>query len=342
MRTLPLRDKSYEAILVAFEAYLKSEGYARGSLSMLPSCVREFLYQMEEHSVWRLDLIAPQDVQQHYEYLRKRPNARRGGGLSSQMLSHHLFALRTFFSWLVRLEAIPFDPMTGLDFPRPSSAKRMALSEAEVRSLYMASENKLDRAILSIYYGCGLRRQEGVDLDLADVDLLNGRLIVREGKYAKRREIPFPPRIGEDLSLYARTERPLRVRLEEPESKRAFLLNSGGRRMRGGPINERIKGLAKRAGIEEEVTLHRLRHSIATHMKERGMGMETIQQFLGHGSLDVTQSYITGYRLHWKKELPYPQQRQHELRGVPERALPEDNGGALYKSTWRVRQTDRG
>lgn len=341
MRCLPLRDESYRAILTAFEGFLRNEGYAKGSLYQLPSAVREFLHQMEEHGIMRLDLIGPEEIQAHYEYLRKRPNARRAGGLSSQMLSHHVFALRTFLAWLVRLEAIPFDPMTGLDFPRPSSLKRGALTEEEVGAMYAASENKLDRALLCIYYGCGLRRQEGVDLDVQDIDLHNARLIVREGKYAKRREIPFPARVQMDLTDYVRSERPLRVRLEVADGKRAFLLNSLGRRLTGAIANRRVQELAVIAGITEEVTLHRLRHSIATHMKERGMGMETIQQFLGHGSLDVTQAYITGYRLHWKKELPYHQQKRHELRGIPDDPLPESNGGALHKSTWRVRQTDR-
>jgi hypothetical protein len=75
-------------------------------------------------------------------------------------------------------------------------------------------------------------------------------------------------------------------------------------------------------------------------MKERGMAMEAIQQFLGHGSLDVTQAYITGYRLQWKKNTP-PYPHRHDLRGLPGPTFPADDHGPLYKSTWRIRQTDR-
>jgi integrase/recombinase XerD len=226
---------------------------------MLPSMLRDFLYRMEATGVWRLDLIGPQEIQDHYMYLYDRPNARRGGGLSSRMLGHHLFALRTFFVWLVRLEAIPFDPMTGLDFPRPTSPGRTALSEEEVQAIYAHCSTPLDRALLALYYGCGLRRQEALDLDLQDVDLLNARLTVRAGKYAKRREIPYPPRVAEDLCVYVRYERPLRVRLQETDGRRAFLLNSQGRRLSGSLANKRVQALAHAATITSAVSLHHLR-----------------------------------------------------------------------------------
>jgi integrase/recombinase XerD len=340
MRHLLLRDASYRAVLTAFEEYVHSQGYSPGSCAQLPSCVQEFLFRMEETGIWRLDLIGPQEVQAHYQYLSTRPNDRRKGGLSGQMLTHHFYSLRTFFTWLVRLEAIPFDPMTGLDLPRPYHPPRLALTEPQVGALYEQATTKLDRALLAIYYGCGLRRQEGIDLNVQDIDLLNGRLVVREGKYAKRRELPFPAQVSEDLVNYLRGERTLRVRYERVDAERAFLLNACGRRLGGGQANARIQLLARQAGLADVVTLHRLRHSIATHMKERGMAMEAIQQFLGHGSLDVTQAYITGYRLHWKKDNhKYP--HRHDLRGLPARTVQADDHGALYQSTWRIRQTDR-
>lgn len=135
MRHLPIHDPTYREVLVAFEDHLRAEGYAPGSRSMLPSCAREFLAFLESIGGFRLDRIEANEVQRYYEHIRSRPNARRSGGLSSVMIGHHLFALRTFFAWLVRLEAIPFDPMTGLDFPRVFANPRIALAQADIKAL---------------------------------------------------------------------------------------------------------------------------------------------------------------------------------------------------------------
>ena len=132
---------------------------------------------------------------------------------------------------------------------------RIALTEQEVQALYAQCVTALDRALLGLYYGCGLRRQEGLDLDLQDVDMLNERLTVRQGKFAKRREIPFPSRIALDLGTYLRNERPLRVHLHEPDGRRAFLLNTQGRRLSGTLANKRVQEMAREAGITEVVSL---------------------------------------------------------------------------------------
>lgn len=305
MKHLSLETLAYREVLGAFEAFLVQRGYQPSTIAQLPAHVREFLFRLEtKEGIRSLKLIEPAHVQSHYQYLTTRPNTRRQGGLSDSMLKHHIYALRTFFSWLVRIEAIDLHPMSSLSFPRPGSSPRVAIAREDVRALYKEAGTPLERAVLGIYYGCGLRRSEGEALNRGDINFASRRLIVREGKFGKRREVPIHASVADDLRSYWRDQRPLLVAGKEAKDKDlAFLVNRSGRRMRGATANKIAKQLANRAGIRKEVTLHVLRHSIATHLKENGMRMEEIAEFLGHSTLDVTQNYLSGYRpVRWSGE----------------------------------------
>lgn len=305
MKHLQLSDENYREVHAAFARFLRQEGYARTTCSMLPSCVQEFLHFLEGMDHFILSEIGPEHVQAYYKHLLVRPNARRPGGLSSIMVGHQLFALRTFFAWLVRMEAMDIDPMTSLSFPKAAPVRRVALSQEQVSALYRGARTKVDRAILALLYGCGLRRSEAVQLNTQDMDLGAGRLIVRKGKFGKRRELPLGPQVLGDLMDYHRRERCAWVRYDRYDSKDAFLLTIHGDRMTGGTMYVHLKHMAERAGITDSVYPHRLRHSIATHLMDNGMPMKLIQQFLGHASLDVTELYLTGNRTRWRKTHPY-------------------------------------
>jgi len=226
--------------------------------------------------------------------------------LSSSMLGHHVYAWRVFFAWLESIEAIYVNPLTGLDFPRPFSPKRHALLQEEIQKLYAASEQPRDKAILGLFYACGLRRSEGVALNNRDIDYTNGKLIVREGKFDKRREIPLHPKIISHFREYRDSQRIQLIGNTYSEDAAAFLINNYSLRMTGNAANDRVKYLAEKAELQKSISLHHLRHSVATHLKENGMKMEQIKEYLGHSSLDVTQGYLEGYSSRWKnKSRPY-------------------------------------
>src|SRR5690606_36934377 len=110
---------------------------------------------------------------------------------SESHINHHIFALKTFFKWLETSGKIEMNPISGLAFPSPKTNPREILSQDEIRKLYDTCETYRERAILSMYYGCGLRRSEGIKLDLKDVHFRTGLLYVRGGKGARRRVVPM-------------------------------------------------------------------------------------------------------------------------------------------------------
>ena len=268
-----------------FKTHLERLGYSKGSLQMLPSQVAEFLSRLEEKGIYRPHQIRAVHIREHYEYLTERPNKRKPGGLSSVMITHHIYAIRLFLNYLEQTGQITENPISGLTFPRPESKPREILTVKEIKQLYEAAGNYREKAIIGIYYGCGLRRSEGVNLNIKDIGFKSSLLYVRNGKGKKRRAVPFNTRVRDDFKNYLYNER-FAVRGET-----AFITNSAGRRMKGDTHNETIKALAKRAGIEKNISLHCLRHSIATHLLENGLSVEHVRDFLGHAHLEATQIY---------------------------------------------------
>ena len=108
------------------------------------------------------------------------------------MISHYVYALRTFFTWLEVTEGLDYNPISGLKFRRPRQNVREPLTTEEVQALFTAATTLKQRALLHLFYSCGLRRSEGEALNKADVHFRDGLLYVREGKGAKRRVIPMP------------------------------------------------------------------------------------------------------------------------------------------------------
>lgn len=265
-----------------FKAHLERLGYSKTSIYALPRCVADFIRQQ---NIEDLKKVIPQHIQNYHEHLQTRPNKNKPGALSESYISHHIFALKLLFKWLEATGKITTNPISGLEFPSPKTKAREILSPEEIKQLYNECETYKERAILSIYYGLGLRRTEGIKLDVKDVHFRTSLLYVREGKGAKRRVVPMSGQVKEDLQNYLLKERRSR------ENETAFLVGKMGRRMNPNRVIRILNELLERAGIEKEITLHSLRHSIATHLLENGLSVENVRDFLGHSFLESTQIY---------------------------------------------------
>ena len=273
-----------------FKIHLKRLGYSSSTQQMLPVCVREFLNQNEDKE---LQKITSSDILDHYEYLTVRPNKRRIGGLSSQMISHNIYAIRLFLNYQEQTGIITDNPISGLSFPKPEHKQREVLTVHEIKELYEVSESYREKAIIGIFYGCGLRRSEGVELNVKDISFRGSLLYIRDGKGSKRRVVPVNEKVLNDFKNYLYIERFANSNAcaERSRSENAFICNSVGTRTSGDSYNRLLKSLLQKAKIDKEISLHNLRHSIATHLLENGLSVEYIRDFLGHKSLEATQIY---------------------------------------------------
>jgi len=268
-------------IIKQFRTHLERLGYSKTSISMLPACTREFI----EFTKKEVHQIQSKDITAYHQYLQERPNKRRTGGLSESYINHHIYSLKIFFAWQEEKGTITENPISCLEFKKPTTKPREILSTEEITQLYEVTETLKEKAVLSIFYGCGLRRTEGEKLNLKDIHFRSGILYVREGKGSKRRVIPMNEKVNQDLKNYALKERFAK------QNETAFICNRIGTRTSGSSYNNILKKLLEKAGIKKEITLHCLRHSIATHLLESGLSVEYVRDFLGHKHLESTQIY---------------------------------------------------
>ena len=208
-------------------------------------------------------------------------------------------ALRSLHRFLVREGRITSDPTAGLGVPKQPRAlpKAIPLEDIE-RLLGLPGDEGLgrrDRAILEVLYGSGLRISELVALDVDDVDLDLGSILVRMGKGNKSRVLPLGraarDAVGDYLAVTRRTLIAKRPARSPREGAAALFLNARGGRLSRQGCWKILKAYARVAGLEDKVSPHTLRHSFATHMLDGGADIRVVQELLGHASLTTTQVY---------------------------------------------------
>jgi integrase/recombinase XerD len=276
-----------------FESFVKVRNYKQGKSKMYQSVVSEFLSWLEQNGITKIKEVSSEISIQYFEYLITRPKQRAEGTLSEKSIKFHLFVLGLFVLNLLETNQIE----KAFYIPSYSGANekpRNIISVAEVQMLYKSAQNELEKALLSVAYGCGLRRSEIHTLDVKDVQLSTGMLIVRKGKNSKRREVPMSDNVVSHLRKYITEERYQRLE-GKPQLEDAFFINAKGNRMSGEHLNDTLKNLIESTNnyelIQKEITLHCLRHSIAFHLAENNAGIDFIRRFLGHSQINTTYLY---------------------------------------------------
>ena len=263
-----------------FQQYLQQKGYGKSSQRSLPRCVQEFLEFMHKNPT----STSQKDILDFYKHLQERPSKRSTGGLSEVFIHHYLYSLRVFFNWLEQTGQMTENPMSSLRFKQPKYNRREPLSQSEIQALFAACCSVKETAILHLFYSCGLRRTEAERLNTEDIHFAQNLLYVRKGKGAKRRAIPINKSVSEAFQRYLNIEKLF-------TAEKAFMLNNNQGRMSGSRYNIILKNIVKRSEIGKNISLHHLRHSIATHLLENGLHIELVRDFLGHAHLESTQIY---------------------------------------------------
>jgi len=199
-------------------------------------------------------------------------------GLSYSYQNQLISAVKKFYREICN------DKIDPGEFTRPRVRHRLpnVLSKDEVKRILSAPMNEKHRVLLSMIYGCGLRRSEAIMLELEDVDRDRMLLSVRQSKGFKDRIVPISLKLVDMIDSYIERYKP------------AVFLFEGQRQ--GYPYSatsiEKIFIVAcTKAGIRKKITLHGLRHSYATHLLESGTDLRYIQELLGHKSSKTTEIY---------------------------------------------------
>ncbi len=308
MKQLLIKTTHYLTLQRSFKEWLATMGYATGTVNTFPVHLREFFHYLEQRNVFHVREIQ----QRHYDgfasHLQIRKNKQqKGGGLSAASINKITQSVNTFAKYINQNQRFTLNITPK--YLQHSQEIPSVLTREEIKALYEATftphrENTLaigqrDRAILAIFYGCGLRKSEGTALNITDIDLVKRTVFVRSGKGNKQRYVPIVAKALEDITAYLKEGRYwfLEYQLRgtagknlnlKSESNALFVNQFGGRLQ---AFYGRFNYLKKHAAIETPFSTHTLRHSIATHLLQSGMNIEEIAKFLGHSSLESTQLY---------------------------------------------------
>ncbi len=202
-------------------------------------------------------------------------------------------AAKSFFTFMKDEGKVKENPIRDVPSPRIGRSLPKPISFGQVQQLLgqpaklSTPEAKRDRAMLELLYASGMRVSELVSLDVGDVDIPGG-YVRCFGKGHKERMIPIYPQAAAAVKDYVEQVHP---RLARNPGEKALFLNLRGDRLTRQGFWQILKGYAKAAGIEVEITPHTLRHSFATHMLNGGADLRSVQELLGHANISTTQVY---------------------------------------------------
>lgn len=279
-----LQTAAYILLSLSFKEWLELLGYSALSIPSLTLAVTDFLYYQEQQHKTSLQELETINANQFIQLTMDR-------GCSSAYINKQIQALKLFSRYIRETGRSTI----GFNLGRMKDNRPVPtwLTKPEIGSLYEVTGDSVlgirDRAMLAVFYGCGLRLNEGASLELKDIDRPNKRIHVRKGKHYKERLVPIAEKNFTELCFYMDHARP--QLLQDVHHNYLFVEANKGRPMMKQSLYVRIKQLVKKAKLKKKVSTHTLRHSIATHLLQSGMKLEQIQQFLGHGELDSTQIY---------------------------------------------------
>ncbi len=264
----------------------------------------QFARWADEHGLLPLT-VRPRDVRRYVARLSEQQ-------LSATTTARKLAAIRALFRSQREHGEVEQSPADLLATPRQDSHLPRVLKAPEVARLLdgipVDGEARpldiRDRALFELTYACGLRAEEIVSLNVADVEHDAEQLRV-EGKGAKTRFVPAGEVALKAVGLYLERARPV---LRGDGEQHALFLSRSGRRLGTSDVRRRLRAWATRAGVPGGVSPHALRHSFATHLLDGGADLRSIQELLGHSSISTTQVYtrVESARLRSAYERSHP------------------------------------
>lgn len=261
----PLRQRMLEDMQLRGLAPKTQEAYLRA------------VRQLAEYFGKPPDQIREAELRDYFLYLKNEKKASRSACTIA------LCGIKFFFENTLKRQWHTFDIV------RPPKEKKLpvVLSREEVWSILGQIRRFQHRACLSTIYTCGLRLNEGIQLQVTDIDSKRHLLHIRHGKGHRDRYIPLPATTLSLLRQYWLSHRhPLWL----------FPSSHNNQRKEDKPIcasgvQRALKAAVQTSGVNKAVTVHTLRHSWATHLLEAGINLRFIQLWLGHKSLQTTAIY---------------------------------------------------
>jgi site-specific recombinase XerD len=307
----PARDSGIDGLLDRYLAVLQAErNLSRFTVRNYKSDLRDLFDWLAERGDDPLQLTR----QVFRSYLASMIDA----GTAQGSIARRVSTARSFYKWLRLISALDTDPLANVSGPKQARRLPKALTLEDITNVIAAADGERpadlrDRALLEVMYACGLRVSEASALSLGDIDLDHNALLVH-GKGNKQRVAVMGDPARRALERYLRNGRPKILRNPKgtrtvapadagahdraarrppaPADAAAVFLNRSGGRMSQRRIQIIVRKYALKAGLDERVHPHLLRHTFATHMLDGGAELRVVQELMGHASPNTTQIYL--------------------------------------------------
>lgn len=241
---------------------------------------------MENQGIEDVQKISATNLNSYVLYLEKNH-------FSAATISRNIASLKAFYHYMFREGMVEEDISERLKAPRIEKKMPEILPMNEVARLLDqpcgdTPKEIRDKAMLELLYATGIRVTELITLKLDDVNLQLGFIICRDA--AKERVIPFGSEARSALVNYLEN---VRNNMINDSGTEYLFVNCSGLPMSRQGFWKLIKLYAKKAGINEDITPHTLRHSFAAHLVENGADLRSVQEMLGHSDISTTQIYAS-------------------------------------------------
>lgn len=283
----------WDGLLDDFSVYIASEkGLSPNTVEAYQRDLASFFQFLSIHHLVSVEQVKEAHLMDYIEYLKNQ-------GYASSSIARQVIAIKVLCRFLKREGNLSFNFAFYVDTPKVWQLIPDVLTYEEIKKLLDApdvntQQGSRDKAILEIFYACGLRVSEVCSLKIQSVD---DHYVIAMGKGRKERLVPIGKKAIEAIDHYLHHHRSN----NDSESISELFLSSRGRPLDRVSIWKMIKRYAKQAGITKNISPHTLRHSFATHLLDNGADLRIIQELLGHASISSTDRYTHISKSHLQK-----------------------------------------
>lgn len=274
----------FEQKIRDFQNYLLiDKKYSNATIESYTYCLNKYYTFMKKNNL-NLKTIKKNDIKDYLKYLKDNK-------MSPKTINQNMSCLRSFYKFLIIEKYLTADPLEYVEAPKFRKSLPKVLSKEEVDKLLdidlINKYSYRNKAMLELMYATGVRVSELVNLKIHDIDY-DMELLRTMGKGNKERIIPIGEYAMYYLKLYVNN---FREELIKKNYTDYLFLNNHGKKISRQSFYKLIKELAIKKNIKTEFSPHTLRHSFATHLLDSGTDIKSIQEMLGHSSLQTTQIY---------------------------------------------------
>ena len=295
----PLLNHTYSQLLQAYAQYLKTLGFAFTTVYDFTHFIKHFLIYLQHKNITQINYLTTTEIKNYFNYLEQATGIRTGKTFSSAHLNRQFLAIDKFLEFLhnMGLQTVPLPTKYSIEHKALKTI--VVLSIEQIKILYstipllfndLTMAKRVDRQacvrlVLDLCYGCGLRRNEVLNLKIQHINFDTKTIHVVQGKFYKDRLVPLSNTVYTALQVFIYQHR-RQINTERQGYVYPFKSNA---------LAKALLLLVKYCNTTQiqqlNPSLHSLRHSLATHLLQKGMNINNIARLLGHSSLQSTQTY---------------------------------------------------